>query len=141
MVARGLLFDNLYHLHVDANVNLNEQIVSAVSQKRSRDEINQKYLWHYRLGHIGKDRINRLEKDGILGSLNLKLYPACESCLRKKMAKLLFVGYGKRATKLLALVYIDVCGSFDVQVRDGYTYFIIFTDNLSRYGYVYLMKY
>ena len=48
-----LLIDSLYHLYVDANVNLNEQIMSAVGQKRSRDEINQKYLWHDRLGHIG----------------------------------------------------------------------------------------
>ena len=44
LVARDLLIDSLYHLHVDANVNLNEQIVSTVDQKRPRDEINQKYL-------------------------------------------------------------------------------------------------
>ena len=40
LVARDLLIDSLYHLHVDANVNLNKQIVSAVGQKRSRDGIN-----------------------------------------------------------------------------------------------------
>ena len=44
------------------------------------------------------------------------------------------------ATELLALVHIDMCGSFDVQTRGGYNYFITFIDNLSRYGYVYLMK-
>jgi hypothetical protein len=27
-----------------------------------------------------------------------------------------------------------------VTARDGYRYFITFTDDLSRYGYVYLMK-
>ena len=56
------------------------------------------------------------------------------------MTKLPFVGYEKRAIELLALIHIDVCGSFDVQVRGGYSYFITFTDDLSRYGYVYLMK-
>ena len=56
------------------------------------------------------------------------------------MAKLSFVGHGEGATELLALVHTDVCGPFDVQARGGYSYFIIFTDNLSRYGYVYLMK-
>ena len=30
--------------------------------------------------------------------------------------------------------------SFDVQVRGGYSYFITFIDDLSRYGYMYLMK-
>ena len=109
LVARNLLIDSLYHLHVDANVNLNEQIISAIRQKRSKDQINQKYLWNHRLDHIGEDRINKLKKDGILGSLNPKSYPACESYLRKKMIKLSFIGYGERATELLILVHIDVC--------------------------------
>ena len=77
MIAHSLLIDSLYH----ANVNLNEQVVSAVGQKRSRDKINQKYLWHHCLGHIGEDRINKLKKDGIFGSFDLELYPAYESCL------------------------------------------------------------
>ena len=33
-----------------------------------------------------------------------------------------------------------MCGPFDVQVKNGYSYFIIFTDDLSWYGYVFLMK-
>ena len=57
----------------------------------------------------------------------------------KKMIKLPFIGHGKRATELLALVHTDVYGSFDVQVRGGYSYFITFIDDLSRYGYMYLM--
>ena len=56
------------------------------------------------------------------------------------MTKLPFVRYGEKATELLILVHIDVCRPFDVQTRDDYSYFIIFIDDLSRYGYVYLMK-
>ena len=56
------------------------------------------------------------------------------------MIKLSFVGYGERATELLALVHTDMCGPFDVRAKDGYSYFITFIDDLSRYGYVYLMK-
>ena len=56
------------------------------------------------------------------------------------MTKLSFVGHGEKDTELLALVHTDMCGSFDVQVRSGYAYFIIFTDDLSRCGYMYLMK-
>ena len=130
MVAYDLLIDSLYHLHVDANMNLNEQIVSTVGQKRSRDEINQKYLWHHRLDHIGEDRINKLKKNEILGSLNPELYLACKSCLREKMTKLPFAGHGERATELLVLVHIDVCGSFNVPARGRYSYFITFIDCL-----------
>ena len=50
------------------------------------------------------------------------------------MARLSFVGQEKRITELLALVHTDV------QATSGYTYFITFTDDLSRYRYVYLMK-
>ena len=88
--------------------------MSAVGQKRSRDDINQKYLWHHRLDHIGEDRINKLKKDRILDSLNLESYPSCESCLQEKMIKLPFIGYEERITELLALVHTDMCGPFDV---------------------------
>ena len=56
------------------------------------------------------------------------------------MTKLPFVGHGEGATELLALVHTNVCRPFDVQARGSYSYFITFTNDLSRYGYVYLMK-
>ena len=56
------------------------------------------------------------------------------------MTKLPFVGHGERATDLLALVHTNVCGPFDVPARGNFVYFITFIDDLSRYGYVYLMK-
>ena len=56
------------------------------------------------------------------------------------MTKLSFVEHGERATDLLALVHMDVCGPFDVSARGNFVYFIIFTDDMSRYGYVFLMK-
>ena len=91
-------------------------------------------MWHHKLGHIREDRLNKLKKDGISDSLHLESYPACKSCLREKIVKLSFVGYGERAIELLALVHTDMCGPFDVQVRGGYSYFITFIDDLSRYG-------
>ena len=56
VVARTFLIDDLYHLHMDASVNINEQIVNAIGSKRLRDRSSQKYLWHLRLGHIVKGR-------------------------------------------------------------------------------------
>ena len=130
-IACAFLIDGLYHLHIDASVNINEQIVNAKGSKRPRDRISQKYLWHLRLGHIGEDRLDKLEKDGLLGPLTFESYPVYESCLQEKMVKLPFVGQGERATEILALVHTDVCGPFDVQARDGYIYFITFTDDYS----------
>ena len=41
---------------------------------------------------------------------------------------------------LLEIVHTDVCGPMSVEARGRYHYFLTFTDNLSRYGYIYLMK-
>ena len=57
------------------------------------------------------------------------------------MIKTPFVGYGERANELLALVYSDVCRLMMTQARGGYFYFITFIDNLSRFRYIFLMKY
>ena len=131
LIARGLLIDSLYHLHVDMYVNVNEQIMSVIGHKRSRDDINHKYMWYFRFDHIGEDRINKLKKDDILGLLNFESYPVCESCIQEKIIKLPFIGYRKRTTEILILVHTDVCSPFNVQVRSGYHYFITFIDDQS----------
>ena len=41
---------------------------------------------------------------------------------------------------MLELVHTNVCGPMLTQAKGGYEYFITFTDDYSRYGYVYLMK-
>ena len=56
------------------------------------------------------------------------------------MTKSPFTGKGERASELLGLVHSDVCGPMSSSARGGFFYFITFTDDLSRYGYVYLMK-
>ena len=57
----------------------------------------------------------------------------------KKNDQAVLYGARRRATETLALVHTDMCGPFDVQVRDSYVYFINFIDDYSQYGFVYLM--
>ncbi|KAL0455144.1 UNVERIFIED_CONTAM: hypothetical protein Slati_0853600 [Sesamum latifolium] len=45
------------------------------------------------------------------------------------------------ANGLLDLVHTDVCGPLSIPARGGFSYFITFIDDHSRYGYVYLMRY
>ena len=67
-------------------------------------------------------------------------FPICESCLEGEMTKQPFNAKGRRAQELLELVHSDVCDLMSIQARCGYEYFITFTDDYSRFGYVYLMK-
>ena len=56
------------------------------------------------------------------------------------MTKTPISGTMERATDLLEIIHTDVCGPMSVEVRDRYHYFLTFTDDLSGYGYIYLMK-
>ena len=56
------------------------------------------------------------------------------------MTKSPFNKKGERASNLLGLIHTDVCGALSTSVRGGYSYFVTFPDDFSRYGYVYLMR-
>ena len=57
-----------------------------------------------------------------------------------KMTKTPFSGTMERASDLLEIIHADVCDPMRIEARGGYHYFLIFTDDLSRYRYIYLMK-
>ena len=57
------------------------------------------------------------------------------------MIKSPFIGHGERVSDLLEIIHSDVCSPLSTSARGGYEYFITFTDDLSRYGYIYLMTY
>ena len=84
--------------------------------------------------------MKKIHADGLLESLDYESVDACELCLMGKMTKTLFSGTMERATDLLEIIHTDVCGPMSVEAHGGYHYFLTFTDDLSRYGYIYLMK-
>ncbi|GJS31059.1 retrotransposon protein, putative, ty1-copia subclass [Tanacetum coccineum] len=61
------------------------------------------------------------------------------SSFRDYGEKTLFTS-SERAKDLLGLIHTDVCGPFRIVSRQGASYFVTFTDDFSRYGYVYLLK-
>ncbi|KAJ9555886.1 hypothetical protein OSB04_010500 [Centaurea solstitialis] len=121
-------------------LNLQENKEVYHISKRSKEIEDQTYLWHCRLGHINKKRIEKLQKGGLLGSFDFKPFDNCESCLSGKMTKQPFNKDNERANELLGIIHTDVCGPFSHVARGGYRYFITFTDDFSRYGYVYLIR-
>ena len=84
VIACIFLINRLYHLYMDASIDVNEKIVNTIRPKRPKDRISQKYLWHLRLGHIGKDRLNKLKKDSLLGPLTSESYLIYESIFKKR---------------------------------------------------------
>ena len=111
-----------------------------MNKKLKVGDKDQTYLWHCRMGHINEKRVKQLIKNGAISAFDFQSFGTCESCLIGKMTRISFKGVGMRAADLLGLIHTDVCGPMSITAREGYRYFITFTDDLSRYGYVYLMK-
>jgi transposase InsO family protein len=122
-------------------LNLDDSPICNISAKKPRlNELSPTYMWHCRLGHISENRMKRLHNDGLLTSFDFESYETCEACLLGKMTKTPFTGFPERAIDLLELIHSDVCGPMSTTARGGFEYFVTFTDDFSRYGYVYLMK-
>ena len=140
-ICSGDLMNNLYFLSpLSYDINAIEIVENEHNHLAKKRKVsNPTYLWHLRLGHINPNRIHGLLKSGILNFLAFEPIPMCESCLEGKMTKRPFKAKGYRATKPLELVHTDVYGPMRVQARGGYEYFVTFTDDYSRYGFVYLM--
>jgi hypothetical protein len=84
--------------------------------------------------------MKKIHQDGLLQSLDFESFDTCEACLIGKMAKNPFNGFVERASDLLERIHSDVCGSMTVPARGGFHYFATFTNDLSHYGYIYVMR-
>src|SRR3954471_17603256 len=144
----SIYMSNIFYGHAPAmnglfllNLKSNETHIHNIEAKRCKvDSDNPTYLWHCRLGHIGVKCMKKLHSDGLLESLDFESFDTCEPCLMGKMIKTPFSGIMERATDLLEIIHTDVCGPMSISIRGGYRYFLTFTNDLSRYGYIYLMK-
>ncbi|GKB02970.1 retrotransposon protein, putative, ty1-copia subclass [Tanacetum coccineum] len=130
----GIYEIDMHNLYPNVSSNYN------VSNKRAKHGLDSYYLWHYRLGHINKKRIDMLQCDGLLQPTHDESHEKCKSCISGKMTRNPFPHQVERAKNLLGLIHTDVCGPFRTMSREGANYFITFIDDFSRYGFVYLMK-
>jgi hypothetical protein len=121
----------------DDNANVFSSTITNRKRKRTHDASSK--LWHCRLGHISRGRIERLVKNEILPPLEFSDLEQCIECIKGKFVKKIKRN-AKRSTSVLEIIHTDICGPFNVKSVDGYDSFIIFTDDYSCYGYIYPIK-
>jgi transposase InsO family protein len=136
VVGYGFLNDNLYMLDIECPYNNIMQIESHGTKRKLNN--NSATLWHKRLGHISKQRIQRLMSEGILESLDLSDFQVCIDCIKGKQTNKRNFD-ADRAKDVLELIHTDICGPFPTDSWNGQKYFITFIDDYSRYGYLYLI--
>jgi hypothetical protein len=128
---KGVKIENKYLLKVDNKVPISQY--SYVSEDSS-------LLWHLRLGHINKNKMKRMSQNGLLPNINSGDFNTCESCIKGKMISKSFSKHWK-SSDLLEVIYSDICGPLRTKTHRVMEYFITFTDDYSRYGHIYLIKY
>jgi hypothetical protein len=84
--------------------------------------------------------MKKLHSDGLIESLDVESVQRCEPCLMGKMTKTLFSGTMEQDVDLLEIIHSNECGPMSVVAHGGYHYLITSIDDLSGYGYIYLMK-
>ncbi|KAI5339875.1 hypothetical protein L3X38_019148 [Prunus dulcis] len=133
LVGKASLIDGMFRL----NCKRTEMEINIVQTKTN--EISFK-LWHKKLGHVSKERITQLCKESVLPPLNHEnIDEVCIPCIKGKLTNLRKKGaLGSKG--LLELIHTDICGPFPNPTHEGFNYFITFTDDFSRYGYIYLIK-
>ncbi|KAL0324648.1 UNVERIFIED_CONTAM: Retrovirus-related Pol polyprotein from transposon RE1 [Sesamum calycinum] len=109
--ARGALGSGRYYMVMCLVRQTSKELACLERQSALIFSSKRICIWHARLGHISQDRIKRLVDSKSLEIDNLDNIRAY------------------------------ACGPLNTQIRGGFSYFITFSDDHSRYSYVYLMRY
>ncbi|GJY32634.1 zinc finger, CCHC-type containing protein [Tanacetum coccineum] len=98
--------DGIFEIDL-SNSYANESSIYTVSNKRAKIDLDSALLWHCRLGHISKKRIEKLQHDGLLNSTDLRAFEKCVPCMSGKMARKPYTHQVERAKDLLGLIHTD----------------------------------
>ena len=140
LICNGVLFGNLYSLNLHHGPFCDSfSVNSIIGCKRARMNLSSSMLWHKRLGHISKQRLEKFVRDGVLSNLDFSDFETCVVCLKGKMAAKTRKEKIDRCGCTLDLIHTDICGHLTPTALGGYKYFITFIDDFSRYGHVELI--
>ncbi|GKF04171.1 zinc finger, CCHC-type containing protein [Tanacetum coccineum] len=96
----AILRDDIYEI-VMSSSNTNECSMYNVTNKRAKHNLDSALLWHCRLGHINKKRLEKLQHDGLLNSTDIESFEKCVACMSESCQ-------GKELTTLSLLLTTSV---------------------------------
>ena len=136
MIGSGTLYDGLYKLNLD---NLYAETFMTlhhnVGTKCSLVDEQYAYLWHKRLGHISKERMQRLVNNEFLSDLDFIDLNVCVDCIKGKQKKhtkkgvtrmfcdrsqgLLGLSQNAYINKVLERLRMDKCSASPIPIQKG----------------------
>jgi hypothetical protein len=100
-------------------------------------------LWHRRMGHLNQHSLRSMGSKGVAVGVPLisDTPSSCTSCYEGKQSRHPAPKEAtRRAAKPLALIHSDLCGMIQPRSLVGSHYFVTFTDDYSRYTWIYFMR-
>ena len=119
LIGNIVLFGNLYSLSLHHGPLCDSSSINfVVGCKRARMNLSFSMLWHKRLGHISRQRLERLVKDGVLSNLDFSYFETCVVCLKRNITAKTKKEKIDRCGSTLDLIHIDMW-SFDTNCFRG----------------------
>jgi len=98
-------------------------------------------LWHRRFGHLHFKALPGLQSmvSG-MPHISSDKNEVCKGCLLGKNAKKTFPHSSSKSEEILELIHSDICGPMSSLSLNGFLYYVIFIDDLSRKCWIYFLK-
>ncbi|GKA51382.1 putative ribonuclease H-like domain-containing protein [Tanacetum coccineum] len=115
--------------------------LTCLIAKATTDESNK---WHRRLGHVNFKNLNKLMKGNLVRGLPSKIFQNDHTCVAYQKGK-----QHKAACKAkvvssisqpLQLLHMDLFGPTSVRSINHTTYFLVITDDFSRFNWVFFLR-
>ena len=106
--------------------------------------LSKEMFWYQRYGHLGARNLNKLASDNLVTGFDFDAkneLDFCEPCVHGKFHKCPLPTSGaRRADEPLGLVHSDLRRKITPKLAGGTEYFLTFTDEKTRYVWVYALK-
>jgi transposase InsO family protein len=112
-------------------------------EKCCMSQIDESWLWHKRMGHIGFDNLIKVSKKEVVRDMPKIIKPSnsvCRHCQHGKKTRVRFKTKEYSTSKPLELVHTDLCGPTRTKSMQGEHYFILFIDDYTRMTWVSFLK-
>ncbi|KAI0528816.1 hypothetical protein KFK09_001359 [Dendrobium nobile] len=100
---------------------------------------NMSSVWHNRMGHPSNRTMHIIASSQPLLHIDSHL-PNCHSCNKAKAHKMVFESSKNRSSLPLELIHSDVWGPAPVLSNSGFSYYVLFIDDCTRFTWLFPMK-
>ena len=106
----------------------------------SRQQTTSEDVWHLRLGHPNQQVLQLLQKNKVV-NINKRSKGICEACQYGKSSRLPFSSSCSTTSRPLQKIHCDLWGPAPIKSVQGFSYYVIFVDNYSRFCWFYPLKF